>query len=96
MIIGQVANSCIICGKARVIVKTWKVKDKNGSVIVNYDTECPDKSCQAKVRTILQQQRNTRMRQEEARAERLANLTKNRRVARVDLYSRKATSKTLL
>lgn len=38
-------NICIRCGKARIIVKTWKEK-LGYSTITATKTACPDKECQ--------------------------------------------------
>lgn len=42
------SNPCVRCGKERVIVKTWKEKFGD-SVIINTESDCPDKECQKKV-----------------------------------------------
>jgi hypothetical protein len=47
-----VNNPCIICGKERVVIKTFKEKVGN-SVIINSVTACPDKECQKKVEVML-------------------------------------------
>lgn len=57
----KVVNPCIICGKERVIVKTFKEKVGN-SVVISTITECPDKDCQKKVEEILEKEQMNRTR----------------------------------
>lgn len=46
------SNPCIICGKARIITKTYTEKTDNGT-LTHVITSCPDPECQKKVDKIL-------------------------------------------
>jgi len=58
-------NPCSRCGKERMIVRTWKEK-VDSSVIINTETACPDKECQAEVEKInkKQQERSASLKRE--------------------------------
>jgi len=58
-------NPCSRCGKERIIVRTWKEK-VDSSVIINTETACPDKECQAEVEKInrKQQERSASLKRE--------------------------------
>ena len=58
-------NPCSRCGKERIIIRTWKEK-VDSSVIINTETACPDKECQAEVEKInkKQQERSASLKRE--------------------------------
>ena len=39
-------NPCFRCGKERIVLRTYKKKDENGSVITYTEMVCPDPECQ--------------------------------------------------
>jgi hypothetical protein len=49
-------NLCTRCGKPRIVVKTWKEKLGNSTIIAT-KMACPDKECQAKVDLNLERDR---------------------------------------
>ncbi|QQG44604.1 MAG: hypothetical protein HYW86_01690 [Candidatus Roizmanbacteria bacterium] len=42
------SNPCIRCGTERIILKTWKEKIYD-STVINTETVCPNRECQKKV-----------------------------------------------
>jgi hypothetical protein len=63
----QTSNKCFRCNKERVVVKTWKEK-VNNSTVVHTETACPDKECQEVVDSQNTALRDKRITQEENKA----------------------------
>ena len=58
-------NPCSRCGTERIVVRTWKEK-VDSSIIINTETACPNKECQAEVDKInkKQQERSAALKRE--------------------------------
>lgn len=53
-------NNCILCGKPRIVVRTYKEVVGN-STVVHTDTACPDPECQKKLDKQLDEERQRRI-----------------------------------
>lgn len=69
------SNKCILCGKERITVRTYKKRVGN-SYVTYKETACPDPECQKKVERIIQKEKlkraNIKNNQEKREAERKA------------------------
>jgi hypothetical protein len=74
-------NPCSRCGTERVVVRTWKEKVDN-STIINTETACPNKECQIEVDKInkKQQERSAALKRESEK--RLQNRKANSKKAK--------------
>jgi len=62
-------NPCIICGKERVVIKTYTEKVDGATYVVKLSA-CPDPACQKKVDAILAKEKSQRQGIKEASARR--------------------------
>ena len=64
------SNKCILCGKDRVVIKTYQ-KREGGSLVTYRETGCPNPECQKKVNTDLKNEaiKRTRIKEEQTRRE---------------------------
>jgi hypothetical protein len=75
------SNPCSRCGKERIIVKTWK--EKIGDLtIINTDTTCPNPECQKKVEDDNKRQRDRNAAIKLRSEQRIRNRRNTRKVKR--------------